>query len=125
MSATSYNSLAEAGNAAGVNKSTILKAIRSGLISATRTETGGWQIEPAELHRVFAPVAAATVSATNGNAVETQPATPWQALAIERAETIADLRRRLDTAEARLDRLMLPDQRPARRPWWRRLRAGT
>jgi len=119
MSATSYNSLAEAGNAAGVNKSTILKAIRSGLISATRTEAGGWQIEPAELHRVFAPVAAATLPATNGNGSET----PWKALAVERAETIADLRRRLDAAEARLDRLMLSDQRPARRPWWRRLRA--
>ena len=48
--------------------------------------------------------------------------TALRALAEERAETIRDLRARLDAAEARLDRLLLTDQRtappaPARRSW--------
>ena len=46
-----YN-LAQAGTAVRRNRSTLLKAIRRGAISATRDEaTGGWLIEPAELHR--------------------------------------------------------------------------
>src|SRR5215213_7886388 len=52
-----YN-LAEAGKAIGVNRSTVLRAIRRGTISATRDPTtGGWLIEASELHRVFPPVA--------------------------------------------------------------------
>ena len=53
-----YN-LATAALATGVNKSTILRAIKAGRLSATRDETG-WTIEVAELHRVFAPLPAAT-----------------------------------------------------------------
>jgi hypothetical protein len=47
-----YN-LATAAAAAGVNKSTVLRHIRAGKISATRDEAGGWQIDPAEFHRTF------------------------------------------------------------------------
>jgi hypothetical protein len=39
--------------------------------------------------------------------------------AAEAEETIRDLRARLDASEARVDRLLLTDQR---RSWWRRLR---
>lgn len=51
-----YN-LVEAAEAVGKNKSTILAAIKSGKISARKNELGGWEIEPAELHRVYPPVA--------------------------------------------------------------------
>ena len=46
-------SLSGAANAAGLAKSTIWRAIKSGRISASKTETGGYQIDAAELFRVF------------------------------------------------------------------------
>jgi hypothetical protein len=50
-----YN-LMSAAAAAGVNRSTVLRAIKAGRISAQRDATGGWQIDPAEFHRVFPPL---------------------------------------------------------------------
>jgi hypothetical protein len=41
----------------GLNKTTVLRAIKSGRISGTRDEQGQWQVEPVELHRVFPAVA--------------------------------------------------------------------
>ena len=40
-----------------MNKTTILRAIKSGKITATKGERGEWHIEPAELHRVYPPIA--------------------------------------------------------------------
>ena len=45
--------LAEAAKATGTNKTTILRAIRSGKITGTKDDHGSWQIEPAELHRIY------------------------------------------------------------------------
>jgi excisionase family DNA binding protein len=56
--------LATAAAACGVNKSTILRAIKAGKISAVRDEHGQWQVEPAELHRVYPPVATPGTDAT-------------------------------------------------------------
>jgi hypothetical protein len=54
-----YN-LMTAAAAAGINRSTVLCAIKAGRISAQRDSNNGWQIDPAEFHRVFPalPVAA-------------------------------------------------------------------
>ena len=49
-------SLSDAANAAGVAKSTIWRAIKSGRISASRTVTGSYQVDAAELFRVFSAV---------------------------------------------------------------------
>jgi seryl-tRNA synthetase len=46
--------LGQAAAATGKSKTGILKAIDTGRISATKNEMGQWQIEPAELHRVYA-----------------------------------------------------------------------
>jgi predicted site-specific integrase-resolvase len=51
--------LAAAAAACGLNKSTVLRAIKAGKISGTKDEHGEWHIEAAELHRVYPPVAAA------------------------------------------------------------------
>jgi excisionase family DNA binding protein len=51
------HTLATAAKATGLNKSTVLRAIKSGKISAVKDEHGEWQIDPAELHRVYPPVA--------------------------------------------------------------------
>ena len=46
--------LKQAAEAAGKSKPTILRAIQTGKISALKHDiTGGWMIEPAELHRLF------------------------------------------------------------------------
>lgn len=46
-------SLSEAASAAGIAKSTIWRAIKAGRISASRTVTGSYEVDPAELFRVF------------------------------------------------------------------------
>ena len=48
-------SLREAAQQARTSKSTILRAIQSGRLSATRTDDGGYSIDPAELCRVYPP----------------------------------------------------------------------
>jgi hypothetical protein len=52
------HTLTTAAKAIGLNRSTVLRAIKSGKISAAKDENGEWQIDPAELHRVYPPVAA-------------------------------------------------------------------
>ena len=46
-------SLSEAATAAGIAKSTIWRAIKAGRISANRTHLGTYEVDPAELFRVF------------------------------------------------------------------------
>jgi hypothetical protein len=117
--------LGDAARATGKSKPTIAKAIKTGRISAARAEDGSYQIDPAELHRVY-PMA----SEGRGNSLQQDtPAADgglqgevelWRTLATERAEVIRDLRVRLDAEAAERRQLIaiLTDQR--RRPWWRR-----
>ena len=46
-------SLSEAAKTAGVSKSTIWRACKAGRVSFKRSDTGEFQIDAAELHRVF------------------------------------------------------------------------
>ncbi len=69
--------LSEAAAATGVNRSTIYRAWKSGRLSATRTDTGQIEVDPAELFRVFPPIAsqqaahdAAPYGATAGGRVD-------------------------------------------------------
>ena len=48
--------LGTAARATGVSKSTVYRAIKAGRVSAGRTNTGDYAIDPAELHRVFRPL---------------------------------------------------------------------
>lgn len=57
-------SAGKAAQATGLATSTITRALKSGKISGERQEGGGWLIDPAELHRVFPPVAAQGSQAT-------------------------------------------------------------
>ena len=47
--------LRQAAQQAGTSKSTILRAIQTGRLSAARLEDGGYAIDPAELCRVYPP----------------------------------------------------------------------
>ena len=53
-------SLREAAQHAGTSKSTILRAVKAGRLSAVRTDDGGYSIDPAELFRVYPPESRAT-----------------------------------------------------------------
>ena len=51
--------LGEAAKATGKSKPTLQAAIKKGRISAKKDELGRYQIDPAELHRVYPPVSKA------------------------------------------------------------------
>ena len=53
--------IATAAAAVGRNKSAILRAINAGKISITKDENGEWQIDPAELHRIYPPLRSASM----------------------------------------------------------------
>jgi hypothetical protein len=51
--------------AAGRNKTAILRAIKSGKISVAKDENGEWQVDPAELHRIYPPLQSASMRGRN------------------------------------------------------------
>lgn len=127
--------LGQAAKAAGRQKTTLLKAIESGRLSATRDAFNRWQIDPAELSRVYPPISVNSSPVNDTTRRDTQDNTS-KALEIEREErkrereqmqeTINDLRRRLDdeATERRKLTALLTHQPPAETPrpgFWRRL----
>ena len=52
------HTLGTASKATGKSRSTILRAIKDGKISANKDHNGNYAIDPSELHRVFSPVVA-------------------------------------------------------------------
>ena len=137
--------LSQAAEATGKNKATIQRAIKSGKISAPKNSSGAYEIDPAELYRVFdattqrvAQHPNATIRNTSAvgenladnNALQRIAELEKElAVAEERknglegqlhhlSETVDDLRKRLDQSEGRVTAL-LSDQRP--RGFWRRL----
>jgi len=96
----SMYTLGEAAKATGRSKSTILRALNRGALSATKDNKGRYQIDPAELHQVFRETVHETPDRTPRNSDEITDLRTRLAvaerLAEERQQTIADLRRRLD-----------------------------
>lgn len=135
-------SLRDAATAAGTSKSTILRAIQSGRMSAPRTDDGGYAIDPAELFRVYPPKSAdsdtahhsthhsagqdapdhgtaedgsatdATELRIRNAALEAQLTALRDILATER-ERAAELRSDRDRWHAQAERLALPAPAPA------------
>ncbi len=101
-------SLREAAREAGVSKSTILRAIQRGRLSAARTEDGGYDIQPAELFRIYEPRTSA--DRTGNDAVgQDAPASVQEATAVLQAENeglrnqVATLRELADEMKAQRD----------------------
>ena len=87
---------AQAGKLVGKAKSTILRKIESGELSAQKDDKGNWQIQPEELLRVFDPVAQ---DADQSGAIDRDgPALTSAELAEARIQ-IAKLRSELDASE--------------------------
>src|SRR4051812_36983394 len=138
--------LKQAAVAVGKSKPTVLGAIQSGKISALRDETtGGWLIEPAELHRLYPPVVPVMVHdvTMNSDVIPHETVQLRRELEMLREErererqeahaTIRALRVRLDRSEerrqtrARLSALLedktappapAASTAPAKRGWW-------
>jgi hypothetical protein len=118
--------LGTAAKATGKAKSTILRAIKSGTISAAKAHDGSYEIEPSELHRVFPPNGAQQAPSNDLQPSEEQAATLQLRLEIIEAErqrerdqmqaTIDDLRGRLDRSEDRFTAILAAPAK--RRRWW-------
>ncbi len=67
-----YLTLGEAAKSAGKTKPTILNAIKKGRLSAKKNDAGVWQIDPAELHRVYVPVSSNSLKEDETLRPETQ-----------------------------------------------------
>jgi len=115
-----YN-LQTAALATGAHKSTILRSIRGGRLSATRN-ADGWSIEVAELHRVFPPLPSQVpAEAAAGQPPALREATPGPLVEVLR-EALEDMRQEredmrqerdrwhaaFEASEARLQRLLPP-----------------
>ena len=118
--------LGTAAKATGKAKSTILRAVKSGTISAHKADDGSYEIDPSELHRVF-PLTVAQPAQSN----DTQPheehhttlRLKLETLEAERQRerdqmraTIDDLRTRLDRAEDHVTGILAAPLKPRR--WW-------
>jgi hypothetical protein len=137
--------LTQAGKATGRNRTTILRAVRAGKLSATHdAATGAWLIEAAELFRLYPPVDAHASAPLddahlrNGHA--SAELREVRARLDDAQRTIEDLRRRLDaeSTERRQAQVqlaaVLADQRqtvstpapipPVPRRWWEWRRRG-
>lgn len=114
-----------AAKATGKAKSTILRAIKSGVISAHKADDGSYEIDPSELHRVFPSTVAQPDSSNDTQPHEEHCETLRLRLEILEAErqrerdqmqaTIDDLRARLDRSEDRVSGLLTA---PKRARWW-------
>ena len=127
--------LGQAARAIGRTKPTLAKAIKAGRLSASRADDGSYRIDPAELHRVYPMTGKPNGSMQRSDTPAADGATPaispaevegLRALLAERgqlvqeqAETIRDLRTRLDSEAEERRRLMALLTGP-RAPWWRR-----
>lgn len=68
--------MGQAAKEAGISKSTLSRAIKTGRVSAARNDKGGYEIDPAELFRVF-PCNTATGSSNSSMKRDATPiATP-------------------------------------------------
>jgi len=125
--------LAKAAEATGLNRSTVLRAIKGGRVSGTRDQNGTWLVEPIELHRVFPP-AEPKASALPQHAHPDIELRVRLQVAEERLgelkHALADMTRQRDGWQQQAERLSIAAQaRPTSvptvtvqaRPWWRRL----
>lgn len=101
MTNHSFYTLGEASKATGKAKGTIKNAISKGRLSARKNEVGEYEIDPAELHRVYKPLSTAQDEL---NAVTPPHSTPLSQVEKEAYEAqIALLREMLDRANQNAD----------------------
>lgn len=120
-------SIGQAATATGKSKSTISRAIKSGRISATRSDSGTYLIEPSELHRVFPAVAGNGSATPQMKQHATQDGTPESALL---KQEITHLKALVDDLKQDRDRwhnqaqkitALVEDRTGKSKGWWKKL----
>jgi excisionase family DNA binding protein len=111
-------SLREAAEQTGVSKSTIFRAIKAGRMSAPRNDDGEFQIDPAELFRVYPPKPVQAVNLRLDRDVPAQAGTHAEGRDASDPEKV-ELRVRNATLEAEVKGLreMAEELRRARDKW--------
>ena len=118
-------SAAQAGKAVGRSTATITRAIEKHKLSAVKDENGAWQIDPAELHRVFEmkkpenPTMQSDEKSRNAEGLQrdldllAEKLRSAEAMNDRLSDEVADLRARLDAEgeERRKLTAILTDQR--------------
>jgi hypothetical protein len=109
--------LAEASTQVGVNRSTLLRAIKSGKMSGIRDDAGAWHVEPVELFRVFAPVPASEQAQSEPQHASADVLVAELRAQLARMErALDDIRQDRDRTVARLDS-DIADMRRERDEW--------
>ena len=109
--------LREAAELAGTSKSSIFRAIKSGRLSATRTDTGEFRVDPAEVMRAYPPRSSFVEALRNASAERSEagmkpPETGGEAARHAPESEVLALR-----TEVRLLREMADDLRAQRDKW--------
>ncbi len=99
-------SLSQAAKETGRSKATISKALNNGVLSYVSKTDKGYEIEPSELFRVFPVKGQKTPEVAGSEPLKnTKEVELLERLNQQQAETIADLRKRLDEANNERERL--------------------
>lgn len=134
-------SMLEAAKEAGTSKASIWRAIKKGRLSAARRDDGTYQIDPAELFRVYPKRVAdddlrqTETASETGDTAETEAVTAAQAALETEVRMLREMLARMEEAHRRERealqgerdawKIRLTDQSQSRpvtsRPWWRRL----
>jgi len=92
-------SLSQTTKETGRSKATISKALNNGVLSYVSKTDKGYEIEPSELFRVFPAKGQKTPEVSGSEPIKnTKEVELLERLNQQQAETIADLRKRLDEA---------------------------
>jgi hypothetical protein len=107
--------LGAAAKAVGMSKTSILRSIKAGRISATRDDFGHWCIEPVELHRVYPAV----TDVTEANGTGERAVSGGDAALVEANVRASLLEQRLSDLKAALNdmRGQRDDMREQRDRW--------
>ena len=112
-------SLGQAAKEAGVSKATISKALKTGRLSYVSKSTAGFQIDPAELFRVFTPKPVVTVESERSQTPVSTGESQADVFEIQLLrERVEDLQKDRDAWREVAQRLALagPEQQP-RKGW--------
>ena len=106
-----------------MSKTSILRSIKAGRISAGRDELGQWAIEPCELHRVYPPL---TEENDTGNGTGERAVTGGDAALVEANARASLLEQRINDLRTILDdmRAQRDDFREQRDAWQRQAEAS-
>lgn len=117
--------LGTAAKATGKSKTTIQRAIAKGQISADKLQSGGYSIDPSELHRVFPMAGIETVlrdpEVNTSRPMDETPALREKLVASEamlarEREALDEMRKERDAWKQQATSLLTAPQR--RRRWW-------